>query len=42
MKRLKLAEGSRELERVRRSGSMMLLIVDNATSTEHRPEFSAR
>ena len=42
MKRLRLADGSRELLRVRRSGSMKLLIVDNATSTEHRPMSSTR
>ena len=42
MKRLRLADGSRELLRVRSNGLMTLLIVDNATSTEHRPMFSTR
>ena len=42
MKRLRLADGRRKLLRVRRSGLIALLIVDNATSTEHRPMFSTR
>jgi len=41
MKRLRLADGRRELLRVRSNGLMRLLIVDNATSTEHTPVFSS-
>ena len=41
MKRLRLANGSRELAYVRSNGLIELLTVDNATSTEHTPVFSA-
>jgi hypothetical protein len=42
MKRLRLADGRRKLPRVRSNGLIELLIVDNATSTEHRLMFSTK